>query len=348
MMSTKKIKRHTGFQGILTIMAILALVACQGPTVNTPSPVSIETPAVPSPEPTAPPSPTPTTLVGKVILISPDSAAAEMGETMAVLEELAAPLGWKVESRVALDLNEIAPDWKIVFVPQYDAALPEALASAPQVQFLVVSEQELTPAANLSVINKRIENQAFMAGYLSILITPDWRAAGLFSPSESTDDRIIQAFNNGAHYFCGVCNSTYSPILRFPVVETVDVNADWQPTMNALMDQIIYAAYVSPQSSAPDLIDYLVQKGEVLIGGTTPPEQARSRWAATVGIDVLAALRDLWPDLATGQGGKSVDAEVVIEDINEEFYSPGRQRLVEETLQSLEAGYIYPLDVPLQ
>jgi hypothetical protein len=348
MMSGKKYTRRETILVILTIVAAMLLAACQAGGKNTPAPTGSETPVEPSAEPTLQPSPTPTALVGKVILIMPGDTSGEMDATRSVLEELAAPSGWNVESLPALNTSEITPDWKIVFLPQYDAALPEALAAAPQVQFVVVSEGELNPAANLSVIRKRVENQAFMAGYLSILITPDWRTAGLFSSSESTDDVIIQAFNNGAHYFCGVCNSTYSPIMRFPVVENVDTSMDWQTAINALMDQIIYAVYVSPQIATSELFDYLVQKGEVIIGGATPPEAARSRWAATVRIDVFSALRELWPDLVIGQGGKSVDSKVVIEDINEEFYSPGRQRLVEETLQDLESGAIYPLDVPLQ
>ena len=35
-------------------------------------------------------------------------------------------------------------------------------------------------------------------------------------------------------------------------------------------------------------------------------------------------------------------------DIKEEFLSPGRQRLVQQTKERLESGQVYPFDVPLQ
>ena len=84
----------------------------------------------------------------------------------------------------------------------------------------------------------------------------------------------------------------------------------------------------------------------VLIGGQSPPDELRSRWAATIRLDYLAPLEQIWPQVVSGQGDHIVDTPVVIQDINEEFYSPGRQRLVEQTLRDLEAGWILPFEIP--
>jgi len=51
-------------------------------------------------------------------------------------------------------------------------------------------------------------------------------------------------------------------------------------------------------------------------------------------------VEQLWPDLVSGQGGITLPAPIVITDRNEALFSPGRQRIVDETLADLQAGYI--------
>jgi hypothetical protein len=238
----------------------------------------------------------------------------------------------------------------MVVMTGYDPVITEALSAHPDVQFIVMSDQELGLAPNLNVIRLRWDYQAFIAGYLSILITPDWRTAGLFTPDDLGQVQA-QAFVNGAQYFCGICASKLSPIVRFPVTAMLSGDADpgtRQTEVEGLLSNIVYVMYVAPGSSNPELLTDLGQRGLVLVGGETPPEGMGPRWAATVSMDILPSLEIIWSGAAAGEGGKAVDTTVVIQDINEDFFSPGRQKLVEDTLQELEAGWIYPLDVPLQ
>ncbi|MFN2143925.1 MAG: hypothetical protein ACK2T7_01170 [Anaerolineales bacterium] len=305
---------------------------------------------LPSETPVVPPTPTATPLPAKVVFIPSDAAGIDLAAFSQRVSELTAQSGWVFEERPSLQVNEISGDWRIVVMAGYDPLISEALTAHPDVQFIVMSDQDLGLAPNLSVIRLRWDYQAFIAGYLSILITPDWRTAGLFTP-DNLGQVQSQAFVNGAQYFCGICASKLSPIVRFPVTAMVSGKADpgtWQTEAESLLSNIVYVMYAGPGSSSPDQLADLGQRGLVLVGGETPPDGMQTRWAATIRIDVLTALETIWSGAAVGEGGMAIDSSVVIQDINEDFYSTGRQRLVEETLQELEAGLIYPLDVPLQ
>ncbi len=330
-------------------LAGLLLTGCDAG--NQTETASTDLPAIITPSETNEPQPTPTQTPepGKLIVIANTSSGQIWAEVKGKAAELAASSGFIYEERPSLQVSEIAADWKVVILLAYDPVLSDALAAAPHVQFIVFSEQDLGMAPHLNVVRLRWEYQAFMAGYLSILITPDWRVSGLFSPDE-TGARKEEAYLNGGHYYCGICNSILSPIARFPLTGRITADASagaWQTEIETLMGKILYSMYVSPESANPEMLAYLAQSGLVLIGGETPPDELRSRWAATVRLDLVTALEQIWTMTLSGEGGNIVDTPVLITDINEDFFSPGRQRLVEETHQELIDGWINPLDVAM-
>lgn len=309
----------------------------------------IESDPTPQMEPTLTSSPV---LPSRVILVIHQGIDQQLAQQVqVVLAELASASGFSMEVKGSLQIAEITPEWKMVFLLSHEPALSEALAAAPQVQFVVISSVDLGMAPNLSVIREKQEYQAFVAGYLTIVIAPDWRAVAILPLDLPNSPLIEETFLNGGHYFCGICNSVYSPIIRFPIVERLSQNSDaatWQAAIDEMLKNIIYVAYIAPESSSPEMLVYLAQKGLVLVGGETPPDEVRHRWAATVLLDVVSPLRELWPDLVAGQGGKVLSSRVVITDINEDFFSPGRQRFVEKMKENLESGRVYPFNVPLQ
>lgn len=340
--------RHLSMTLIWVLLLLLS--ACSSPAQPEPAPSETPPAALPSETSTVEPSPTPTPPPGKVVLVSGGSSGYDLAAFSQQLSALAAQAGLIYEERAALQASEIGSDWRVVVFASDDPVVSEALGAHPGVQFLVVSDHELGMAGNLSVIRLRWDYQAFLAGYLSILITPDWRTGGLFPPDDPGSLQA-QAFVNGAQYFCGICASKLSPIVRFPVTAWLAGSADpltRQAEVDALMSNILYVMYVAPGSSNPDLLADLAQRNLVLVGGEPPQEGMQPRWAASVVLDPTAALAEVWPEILAGQGGKAVDAPVLVRDINEDFFSIGRQRLVEETLQELQAGWVYPLDVPVQ
>ena len=264
------------------------------------------------------------------------------------MTDLTAAQGWTFEVKPAIQAMDITPDWRVV-VMDYAANLSDLLAAAPQVQFIVFSPFDLGAGANLSVIREQSEQEAFMAGYITVLTAADWRSGGLLPAEEPLATSFEDAFSNGAAYYCGICNSFYSPIVLFPDTARIPAGspqATWQPVVDELNKDLIYVMYVAPQVSSTELLTALAQQGFKLVGGQTPAEEFKPFWIATIKQDLTPALQQAWTDITSGVTGKVYPAMIVLTDINNELLPAGRQRLVEETLQEIQAGQINPLSVP--
>jgi len=62
----------------------------------------------------------------------------------------------------------------------------------------------------------------------------------------------------------------------------------------------------------------------------------------TIQPDVIKAIQAAWPQLVSGQGGLAVQSPLGLSDIDPLLLSPGKQRLVEQMLQDLQAGFVAP------
>jgi hypothetical protein len=255
------------------------------------------------------------------------------------------------ETRPAIQAADIKPAWKLVVFLASPDNLKDLVAAAPATQFIAISEVDVDKAANLSVVRVRPENQAFAAGYVSVLISDDWRAGGLLTNDTPAGAKLEEAFKNGGHYLCGVCNSVYGPATRFPVsaaLPSTSAATAWQAAFDGLMKSVLYVVYVTPEAANPQLLTYLISQKVVLIGGQTPPPEGQSRWGATVRLDTLAPLGDLIAAALKGKGGTVVNAPVQILDVQAQFFTPGRQQLAQKMLADLKDGWIDPLSVPAQ
>jgi hypothetical protein len=326
-------------------VAALLLAGCN------PVPDVSSTPSAPAAPPsTAVPAemPTPTALPGVTVLVT--GAQTDPGQLTAVqsrLSELAQAAGQALETRPDLQPADLQPEWKQVIFLNAPANLQDFLNAAPETRFVSVSQGDLTPTDNLSVIQTRPEYQAFMAGYASVVIANDWRAAGLLPADEPLGGLTAAAYVKGGQYFCGLCNSFYSPIARFPLYSQLPAGSapdQWLAAADELNLKYVYLYYVSPEAANADMMYTLASRGVFLLGAQTPPDEVRSLYAATIRFNLADALSSLWPTLSSGQPGQSVLAAVEITDINAEILTPGKQMLIEQTLQDLQAGYIYPLD----
>jgi hypothetical protein len=89
----------------------------------------------------------------------------------------------------------------------------------------------------------------------------------------------------------------------------------------------------------PDLETYIGTTGVYMIG-TRTPEQRPAGWVMTIQPDIIQAIQDAWPGLVSGQGGVTVQSPLGLSDIDSTLLTPGKQRLVEQTLNDLQAGLI--------
>jgi hypothetical protein len=97
--------------------------------------------------------------------------------------------------------------------------------------------------------------------------------------------------------------------------------------------------YLYPDIATTDLINYIGTTGTNMIG-TVTPEQRPAGWVMTIQPDVIKAIQNAWPGLISGQGGVTVQSPLGLGDVDPTLLSPGKQRLVQQTLDDLQAGLI--------
>lgn len=334
------------------LLALLVLLASCSPVAkptNTPVPeipTQVQVAATVAPQPSATPQ------ASKVILVAgPSGNGVEM---QSLLTELSAPSGLTVEMRPSLQPAEVTADVKIVLMLATPGNLAEFTAAAPQVQFVIVSQVDQQPSANLSVIRERAENQAFLAGFISTLLSIDYRAAGLLPSDGPLAGMLQEVYINGGRYFCGVCAPGWPLGVKYPLVAALPSASDgptWQASAADLFDnQKAEVFFIAPEAARPEVISYLQGKVQidrtVLVIGTQPPlEGLQEQWAASVRFDDQTTLRQLWPDISAGKGGALVDAPLVVDNVNTNLLGSGRMRLVEELLEEIKAGRVTPYSV---
>jgi hypothetical protein len=60
----------------------------------------------------------------------------------------------------------------------------------------------------------------------------------------------------------------------------------------------------------------------------------------TIQPDVIKAIQNAWPQLISGQGGIIVQSPLGLAEVDPSLLSEGKQRLVEQTLNDLQSGFI--------
>ncbi len=342
---------------LLPVLLVLVLAACSGPTASPTTPTSALEATSTNPEvsPTATAEPSPTPQPGKLVLAAPVGSESQSLQT--VLANAAGQAGLAFESRGELQPGDLTPDVKVVVLPAMPANLNDLLAAAPGTQFVVVSDADLTAVGNLSVIRRKVEHQAFLGGFISVLLSTDWRAAGLLPNDGPLGEKLAEAFRNGGSYFCGVCAPGWPLYMTYPQVGGQPAATDgptWQATAAGLFDaQKAEVFYLSTEAAKPEVINYLrgLQQfnTEVLVVGVQPPpDELAAQWAATVSFDTAAALKQILPGVLAGTGGASMEAPLMLEHVNEDNLGAGRIRLVEELVDEIAAGRINPFTVPVE
>jgi hypothetical protein len=86
-------------------------------------------------------------------------------------------------------------------------------------------------------------------------------------------------------------------------------------------------------------MNYIGTTGTYMIG-TVSPAQRPAGWVMTIQPDAVEAIKNAWPGLISGQGGITVQSPLGLADVDSTLLSPGKQRLVEQTLKDLQSGLI--------
>jgi hypothetical protein len=261
--------------------------------------------------------------------------------------DLAQASGFRFQVRNALTAADLEPGLKVVIALPPDPGIASLAAVAPDVQFLAINIPDLGAGGNISVLgnNSQSDISAFLAGYTAALITDDYRI-GMMIPKDNADAiRALNAYANGMKFYCGSCRPLFYFQWAFP--QYIEIGAEEDPAnydayADILMLQYkVSTIYLHPDIATTDLITYIGTTGTSMIG-TKTPEQQPAGWVMTIQPDVIKAIQNAWPSLISGQGGVTVQSPLGLADIDPSLLSPGKQRLVEQTLSELQAGLISP------
>lgn len=326
---------------ILVILLALSASACGGgAAAGTATPVPTDTPLVP-------PTLTPTPASPLAILVLPTDLNPDTSNLyQTTVYDLSQASGLRFQVRNTLTPADMAePGLKVVISLPPDPGITALAAAAPQVQFLAINIPEVAAGGNISVLgsNAQTDVAAFLAGYTAALVTDDYRI-GMLMPKDNPDAlRALNAYATGMRFYCGVCKPFYFYAWTYP--QYVEIPAEEDKThYNAFADILILqykvgTIYLHPDIVTPEVENYIGTTGVYMIG-TKTPEQRPAGWVMTIQPDIIKAIQNAWPGLVSGQGGVTVQSPLGISDIDPNILTPGKQRLVEQTLNDLQAGLI--------
>jgi len=330
---------HPRFIILFAVIAI-ALHACGGG-----EPAATSTP-IPTDTPIVPPTLTATPTVPLAILIVPADLDADTSNLyQKTVYDLTQTSGFRFQVRNALTPAELEPGLQVVIAFPPDPGIAALAAAAPQVQFLAINIPEVSPGGNISVLgnNSQTDVSAFLAGYTAAMITDDFRI-GMLMPKDNADAlRALNAYASGMAYYCGSCRPLYFYNWAYPQyleIGAEEDKANYDAYADILMLQYkVQTIYLYPDIATPDLETYIGTTGTSMIG-TVSPEQRPAGWVMTIQPDIIKAIQNAWPDLLAGKGGITVQSPLGLADIDPTLLSPGKQRLVEQTLSDLQTGLI--------
>ena len=345
---------------LLSVVLIL-LSGCSGNLPGfepTPTPT---TPPTATAFPTATPTLTPTPLPPVGVLLHPEGADQQLADQLQnFLSNRITQLDMRFQVRPTLSRNDFERDeiQMVVALPPFDD-LHALAASNPDTRFLAVGFNDLEPAANLTVIalpEDWFMQQAFMAGYIGMVITPDWRA-GMIRVDTPEGELAARAFESGALFFCSspsapgqdlFCRPDYAPIYQYPIIafgEPGTTPDEWPGVGRYMLNQFVDTIFISPEVHSDQLLRFLAQEEVEIIGSSPPLSDIASQWVASLEFDLFQTFQDYWPEFAAGTDAQLVPVGLTITNVNPELLSPGRQQFVERKLVDLAAGYVdYGLD----
>lgn len=332
---------------LIGLVLIFALAACTPGVVETEEPVTepeIETPATEEPE--IQEEPVATAGPPTVLFVSGDAVDQSVFFRLEnLLESLTVDSELQMVVKEAITAEMITPEVQVVIGVGTNLDLNGLAMSFPGVNFLAIGDPSATVADNLSLIGdpaNDIRQQAFMAGYLSALLSADYKIAGLISADHPDRDSLGESFISGGRYYCGICQPLYPPYNVFPQWHSIGSGSGeegFRPVLNNLSNIGVDVVYVQWDLAEPELLGYLDELGIKAIGDRSP-DILRNNWVGTVVMDPMSAFEELWPDLIDGSPGVHTSAAIRLVDIDAGLISEGRLRFFNQTAEELLAGMI--------
>lgn len=295
------------------------------------------------------PSPT-ARLPGLVWLVIPPGGETTAASIQPWLEQKAAADKLILEVRTPAELNNPPENLQLVILSTADSQTTAWSSGYSNLRLIILNDDSTPPSPNVSVIRSSTAQQAFIAGFITTLVAPDFRSAAMFRQDDPLVNQMEDAFKNGGRYLCGRCTPVFTPIVFFPLTTTFSPNSDpqsWLGAFDALQQNRLETLYLSDAALLePALLDHITRQNVAILSVLPAPEEYRNQWIATLQPDWLTALEKAWQNWQNGAEGSLWQAGTQISEVNPERLTEGKLDLVRKTLRELEEGWIYPLSVP--
>ena len=324
----------------ITLLGILILLtACSGPGVNG------QASATPTLERLIMPTASLTPAPDMVYLIREAGTTERMATRVEdSITTLSAAAGNEFIVLTELSDIDFEQSATVVFSLPPDPGLSDFVARYPAVQFVAIGIYGLSEADNLTRIGPDglgTDQVGFIAGVIAAAVTPDWRVGAVSVQNSGEETASNLAFQNGAMFYCGLCRQAHPPFHSYPVgveASAYEISAV-QDAISSLTNLDVDTIFLSPELSAASA-EMLEGPDVSYIGGESPWENLGEKWIATVRAAPELAIAEIWDRVRMGEGGGTISMPVIIEDINPERLTLGREAWVQEILQDLIDGYI--------
>ena len=332
---------------LAAIVLLIVLAACSPDTavVEPPTIEPVVEATVPSATDTPSTPPTPEAVPSALLITGVEVDPFLMLQTQNVLETLTDEASMSLVLLDELTSEALTPGVQVVVGLGQGLGLNAFAANTPGVSFVAIRDPEAVVADNLSVIGEpslEVWQQAFMAGYVSALISSDNKVTALIAEENAARDMLAESYVAGVRFFCGICQPIYPPYNPFPQWETLPSplsDNEFRPIVNNFVNMGVEIVYVQGDLIAPELLAFL-EELDIKVISDRSPDIPRSNWVGTITTDPSPALEALWPDLLMATPGQQVPAAIVLTDTDLGLISEGRYRLVENMIADLQAGLV--------
>jgi hypothetical protein len=283
-----------------------------------------------------------------VLLATSGADQAYVNSLQTALNDIVTGSGLRWQVRQQLSLDDLIPALRLVVAIPPDPGLVQMAASAPETQFLALGIPGLQASPNLTSIGaqaSRPDQQGFIAGVIAAMLSADWRV-GVISLSDTVEGKAARTgFLNGVVYFCGLCRPAHPPFYPYPLIYELPSTAttvEWQEAANYMVDHEVQTVYVYPDAGDEAMLSILANAKVNIISSGEPPQSAQSSWVVSLTTDPLALIQSQVEGLLNGSftGGQSLVVPIQFTYINPAIFTPGKQRMAEQILSDLQAGFI--------
>lgn len=328
---------------LILLLAIAVLSACGPKATEVPTAIPSETP---TPAPTL--TPTPDTPLA-ILVLPPDMDQEASNLYQKTVYDLAQASGFRFQVRNTLSPADVTdPTLKVVIILPPDPGIAALAAAAPQAQFLAINLPDVVAGGNISILGSGSDpnKAAFLAGYVSAMLTDDYKIGMIIPEGDSTAQQAEVAFTNGMIYYCGLCTPFYFSSVTYPQFVGIPTDAD-PNTYTAYADILILQRkvgmiYVYPKVVTDNLLTYIGTTGVWSIADTLPLEHPAG-FVMAMQPDTVKAIQAAWPTLVAGTGGTNVQSPLGLSGVDPALLPEGKQRLVEQVLKDLVEGRIDPI-----